>query len=353
MLFVLAAAQAATVTDLPPFLRGDVTIGYTFDRLQGSLVERGSSGDPDAEVGKRQVNDHSLHYGAAFGVAPGAAVFVDVQHTVYRSVEAQEWSKMVYDPSTESGTYVGTANEADETVARGAGLQGVWIGAEGTPFSQAFVKRHNRVTLLLQGAVRTPTEQSWFTVADPSTTGGLGMRGVGPGGVGLRIGGAASITQGRNEPYLSMVYEDNLPTTIDITADDGTLLWRNCEIDPANRFEAKVGTEVVLGSNEASGARSAFDVHLATGWTSFQDIPTGVELPAVLLPEAGLVQQSETLEMGGGLGLDLRFMKYLALNLHADARYHFPQRLESPYPVYTGPDTLHVMAGVDVQIRVR
>lgn len=353
MLFVLAVAQAATVTDLPPFLRGDVTIGYTLDRLQGSLTEHGLPGDADTDVGRRQINDHTLTYGLSFGVAPGAAISVAIPHTVYRSVEAQEWSKMVYDPATESGSYVGTAKQDDVTVSHGSGLQGVWIAARGTPFSEAFPKRHNRFTLLLEGAVRTPSEQSWFTIAEPTDDNGIGNRGAGYGGVGLKIGGAASITRGKTQPYVALSYEDNLPTTIDITTDDGTLLWRNCEIDPANKVDAKVGAEFTLGENTVSGARSAVDLHLVTGWTSHQDTPTGIELPAVLLPEAGLVQQAESFEMGGGVGLDLRFMKYLGLSIFGDVRYHMPQRIESPYPVYTGSDTIRIQAGAALDIRIR
>ncbi|GDX81100.1 hypothetical protein LBMAG42_29110 [Deltaproteobacteria bacterium] len=353
MLLALAVAQAATVTDLPPFLRGDVTVSYTFDRLQGSLNQHGALPIDDAEVGKRDINAHVMHYGAAFGVAPGAAVYVDIPHTIYQSVEVSEWSKMVYDPGSETGSYLGTATAEDATLSRGNGLQGVWSGAKGTPFSQSFTGRRNRVTWLLEGAVRTPSDASWFEIAEPSTTGGIGTRGAGAGGVGLRVSSTASMTEGKTEPYIRLAYEDNLPTTIDILADDGTPLWLNCEIDPANKVDAAIGAEFVLGQNDSSGSRSAFDLHVSTAWESYQDVPTGTELPAVLLPEAGLSQRAESLELGGGIGLDLRFMKYLSLSLFGDARYHLPQRIESPYPVYTGGDTVHIVAGTQLQIRVR
>ena len=353
MLLVLAAAQAATVTDLPPFLRGDVTVSYTFDRLGGSLSQHAELGTSDQEVAQRSVNAHVMHYGAAFGVAPGAALFVDVPHTVYQSVEAQQWSKMVYDPATETGSYLGTATEEDVTVARGNGIGGVWIGAKGTPFSELFTSRRNRATLLLDFAVRTPNDNNWFAIKEASTTGGLGTRGVGPGGVGIQVGGTASTTQGKVEPYLSFAYVDNLPVTVNITKDDGTPLWNNCTIDPANTVDASFGAEFVAGQNENSGSRTAFDLHLATHWERYSETPTGLELPGVLQPEAGLVQKAEALEMGGGLGVDLRFMKYLELDLFGNALYRLPQRLESPYPVYTGDDTLHVLAGAKLNIRVR
>lgn len=353
MLLLLAAAQAATVTDLPPFLRGDLGVSYTFDRLQGSLVERGALPSDDQTVAQRQDNAHVLHYTLAFGVAPGAAVFVDAPHVVYRGIELQEWSKMVYDPATETGTYYGTAAEEDSTLTKGGGLEGVWIGARGTPFSEAFPKRHNRFTMMLEGAVRTPGTGSWFVVNDPSTTGGLGMHGAGSGGVGLRIGIVTSARHGRHEPYLKLAYEDNLPVEVDILADDGTVLAAGAEIDPANHVQAAVGAEFIASENTTSGARTAFDLHLAAQWSSHQDVPTGLDLPAVLLPEAGLVQQAESFEVGGGVGLDVRFMKYLSWQLGADVRYHLPQRLEHPYPVYTGGDSIHVVAKTGLGIHLR
>lgn len=353
MLLLLAAAQAATVTELPPFLRGDLGISYTLDRLQGSLVERGAVPADDETVGQRQDNAHILRYSLAFGVAPGAAIFVDVPHTVYRGVEVQDWSRMVYDPATGSGSYHGTATEEDTTVSKGGGLDGVWIGARGTPYSEAFPKRHNRFTLLLEGAVRTPGTGSWFVVSEPSTTGGLGMHGAGTGGVGLMIGMVASARHGRHEPYLALQYVDNLPTTVDILADDGTVLQSGAELDPANTVSARVGAEFITGENATSGARTAVDLHLGAEWTSSQDVPTGLNLPGVLVPDAGLVQQAESFELGGGAGLDVRFMKYLSWQLGADVRYHFPQRWEHPYPASSGGDSLRILARTGVTIRVR
>ena len=353
MLLVLAAAHAATVTDLPPFLRGDVTVSYTFDRLQGSLNQHGTLPADDQEVGSRVINAHVMRYAAAFGVAPGAALLIEVPHTLHQAVDVSDWSKMVYDPATGTGSYLNTGTEEATTITRGNGIQGVWIGAKGTPFSQGFSTRRNRVTWLVEGAVRTPSKESWFAIAEPSTTGGIGTRGAGNGGVGLRIASTASMTRGKTEPYLRLAYEDNLPTTIDILADDGRPIWLNCEIDPANRVDGVVGAEFIVGENATSGSRSSIDMHLSTAWESYEDVPTGTELPSVLLPEAGLFQKAESLEVGGGLGLDVRFMRYLSWGLFGEVRYHLSQRIESPYPVYTGGDTIHIIAGSQIQIRVR
>lgn len=353
MLLLLATAQAATVTELPPFLRGDLGVSYTLDRLQGSLVERAPLPSDDEVVGQRQDNAHVLHYTLAFGVAPGAAVYVDVPHTVYRAIELQDWSSMVYDPATESGSYHGTGTEEDATLTKGGGLDGVWIGAKGTPYSEAFPKRNNRFTLMLEGAVRTPGTGSWFVVNEPSTTGGLGMHGAGTGGVGLMIGVVASARHGKHEPYVALSYVDNLPTEVDILADDGTVIDNGVEIDPANSVTGRVGAEFITSENAASGARSAIDLHLTAEWTSSEDVPTGLNLPGVLLPEAGLVQKAESFEIGGGAGVDIQFMKFLSWQLGAEARYHLPQRWEHPYPAYAGGDSLHILARTGFTISLR
>jgi hypothetical protein len=238
-------------------------------------------------------------------------------------------------------------------VIKGSGVGGVWIGAKGTPFSEAFTRRKNPFTWLLEGAVRTPNETNQLVVVTPNTEGGLSTHGAGPGGVGLRVASTTSARRGRTEPYLRLAYEENLPHEIDVMADTGEVLARNVTVDPANRLDAVVGAELIAGENEQSGARTAFDLHLGAGWQSYQDIPTGLELPAVLIPDAGVVQQAEAMELGGGLGIDVRFMRYLEWDLYGDVRYHFPQRIESPYPVYTGGDTLHIAAGTRLTIRVR
>lgn len=353
MFLFLAAAHAATITELPPFLRGDVEVGYTFDRLAGTLSERRAEGDVD--VALRQVASHNLRYRVTFGVAPGAALFVSVPHTVQKQVTFQDWSAMVYDPATEAGSYQGTATEADITRSSGNGIEGVWIGARGTPFSQALPGRHNRATWLLEGAVRTPsTESNWYSVVEPAKVeGAAGTRGVGEAGVGLRIATAASTTFGKSEPYLALSWEDTLPAKIDVVDDAGETVASGAEIDAGGHFEMRFGTELVAATNEASGSRTAFDLYLNTSYTGASTVPTGIELPNVLATDTPLIQVAESLEAGAGLGINLRFFRNLELDLWGEGRYHLPQRIEHPYAVYTGGDTFHVRTGANVVIRIR
>ena len=354
-MLILSLAHAASVTELPPFLRGDVVIGYQYDRLAGSLTEHAATADGDVDVARRTIQSHALRYGGAFAVAPGAAITFSIPHTLRKTVGVTEWSRMVYDPGTETGTYAGTATEADATIAEGAGLEGVWIGAKGTPFAEVFESRGNRATWHVAGAIRTPSaNNNWYTITTPGAVeGAIGSRGVGEGGVALQVATAGSTTFGASEPYISLSWTDTLPVEIAISADDGAVIDGNAEVDPGGTLDVSFGTELVAGKNEASGARTAFDLHTRARYTAASTLPTGIELPAVLSPEAGLVQVAESLELGGGLALNLRFFKYFELDLYGDALYHLPQRLEHPYPVYSGADTVHVVTGANVVVRVR
>lgn len=340
------------MTDLPPFLRGDVEVGYTYDRLAGTLKERTTDGDVD--VAQRQISAHNIAYKATFGAAPGTAVYVGIPHTVLKQVSFQDWSAMVYDPATEAGSYTGTATEADLTVSEGSGIEGVWIGVRGTPFSQAFTTRHNRFTLLLDGAIRTPSANAnWYTVTEKTAVEGLpGLRGVGEGGVGLRILAAASTTFGRSEPYLVFSWDDTLPVEVDVKGNDGSVDIANAELDAGGHFELRIGTELLAGANEASGSRTSIDLHLVTAYTGASTVPTGIELPDVLVPGI-LVQSAESLEAGAGLSFNLRFFRNLEVDLWGQGRFRLPHRLESAYPIYSGADTVHVLAGANMVIRIR
>jgi hypothetical protein len=169
----------------------------------------------------------------------------------------------------------------------------------------------------------------------------------------LRIGSVASTTVRKAHPYIGLWWEDTLPIEIDIIDDAGATLASNVTIDPGGHFRARFGTELVAGENEESGSRTGFDLHFNIAYTGASNIPTGVELPGVLLPEAGVIQSAESLEAGAGLALNLRFFRNMELDLYGDGAYHLPQRLEHPYPVYTGPDTIHIVTGANLVVRIR
>lgn len=355
MLLILAPtlAQAADPTELPPFLRGDVMVGYTYDRFAGGLTEVDYADDPArVGVGERRIDAHRLHYGLQFSVAPGVAIYADLAHDASVMVTYADWHQMVYDPATGSGTYAASGVEEEATLADGGGLAGVWLGVRGTPFSSAFPKRPSPITWLLEGGIRTPSADSnYWVVVEPSSK-SLGMRGGGPGSFGLRLATAFSKKVGSGEPYIGAWYQYEAPVVVTLSEDDGTVICKKCEVDPADLFGVRFGTEATLAENQ-SGARYFFDIHGLFEYGSYGMMPTGLYLPDVIVEDAGTVQTAESLELGGGLGLGLRPFQYLQFKLHGEARYHFPQRIEAPYPVYTSGDSYHLLAGLEMTVRIR
>ena len=342
---LVSLASATSVTEIPPFLRGDVTLGYGYEQLSGSLVERG---EEDTEIGQRTISSHKMQYGLVFGVAPGAAVFLEIPHYVQSSVGYSALSEMVYDPTTGSGTYEGTEAGTPGAYVSGAGVNGVWIGARGTPFSETFPNRKNRATWLIEAALRTPSESNFWTMKDGE------HRGAGPGGLAVRLHTAFSTTFRTSHPYIAATYIGEGKTTVDVYDDLPQVVATGVEVDPANSGRVRTGLEVLASRNESNGAQLSFDLHLDLAYDSYQTVPSGFYLPNVLAGSEGEpIQQSEQLETGAGLAIRWRPMDYMQVDLYGDVAWHLPQRIESPFAVYTGEDTLRLGVGSQVTIRVR
>lgn len=350
MWFFLTAAYAATVTELPPFLHGDGGLAYTFDRTAGGLTQPAE--DPaadDLDVGQRLLTTQRLDYRATFAFAPGVAFTLDIPQYLSSTVAYDAAQEMVYDPGTGTGTYDGTdALEAGEYV-KGGGFGGLWLEVGGTPFSEAFTRRNNKATWLVSLGVRTPDKSSLWTVDES------GKRGAGPGGAAFKLASAFSKRTGRTDSYLAadIVWEGKTDVVL-ADASGVPYAGSSVELDPANHGSIKLGTEITAAHNDVSGTLVALDVHMATAYTAFGDVASGVYLPSVL--DASLeapVQQSESLEAGGGIGLIWRPIEFVQLHAWGEMYYHLPQRIESPYPVYTAMDTTRTVIGAELTIRLR
>jgi hypothetical protein len=172
--------------------------------------------------------------------------------------------------------------------------------------------------------------------------------------VGVRLETAFSATYGASEPYMRFAYTSEGSSKVDVLDDTGTVLASGVEVDPGDTAQVRFGTELVAGHNEANGQRTAVDLHLGMLYTGYGSVPSGVLLPSVLSASAGqAVQTAEQFEMGAGLGLNWRPMDYLELRFHGDLAWQLPSRPESPYPEWTGDQTLHYNTGVDLAVRVR
>ncbi len=342
LLVALAPAFAASVTDMPPMLRGDVTVGYTFDTLRGSLQESGEDGK--VEVAQRSLDAHLLTYRADFSAGPGVGVYVELPHWAKQDVSVTGATQMVYDPSTDSGTYSGTNALADGSVAKGSGVGGAWIGVRGTPWSEQF-KDRNRVTWLLEGAVRTPDSTNFW---------GGKERGAGPGGLGWRLHSAFSHQRGASSPYFAVTWTQNRPLEVDTFRADGAPLATAVTVDPADTLRLRIGTENTASQQADTGAELRFDLHLTVDYASPSTVPSGVFLPSVLDTTAGTaVQHAERLAAGAGLGVTWRPMRNAELRVYGDAGTQLAQRQEHPYTVRTGGDTLVASVGTALTIRAR
>ncbi|MFH1468706.1 MAG: hypothetical protein ABIO70_30225 [Pseudomonadota bacterium] len=338
-----APARAAEVTELPPFLRGDLALGYAFEHEGGSLTEAGE------QVGSRNWQEHRLVYSGVFSAGPGVALFFELPQAISARLAFPEASQMAYDPALQRGTMLDTdpLDGLDPIEAKGA--EGVWLGIKGTPFSEAFVKRGNRATWLIEAAFRTRTKGNFYTQNEDGT------RSAGVGGGGTRLGMAFSTTRHISQPYLAFRYTRTRsldPATL--YDQDGTVLDSAAVLDPPDTIEIRTGTEIVVHDSAESHSRFAFDLRLGFGYATWQTIPSGLYLPSVLDVNRDVVAtESEYTWAGAGLGLRHQAFEYMAWNLGADVNYIAPHRVEHLYAVDTGPDTLQITGWGGFKVMIR
>jgi hypothetical protein len=229
----------------------------------------------------------------------------------------------------------------------GSGLEGVWLGIRGTPFSEAFKRRKNMATWLLEGAWQSADETNFWTVAN-------GQRGGGPGGSAWRVRSAFSTTHGISNPYLDFTWTTRRPFRADLTALDGSLLGTRVELNPADEISVLAGTELCAHDNPAAHTRFLIDLRLGYAYHSWRTMQSGLLLPSILSSSEGLaVTESEYQSWSGGLGFIWQTFQYMQLNLRGEASYLTPHRIEHPYPVRTGADDVAVGVSFGMKVMVR
>ena len=338
----LQAAFAAEVTELPPRFRGDVEIDYRYDREHSTLYEQSD------DVGSATSTDHVLHYAATFAVWDGIAVWVDVPQYASQQIAYADTHLMAFDPNKETGTMVGTDADPDPPTISGAGPGGTWIGVKGTPFSQTlFSERPDRMTMLLELGYRFSDRTNFYTTSDQ------GSRGGGPGSAAWRASAAFSTTHHHADPYLKFTYEHDQAIVQDVKDDTGAVLVSDATVNPADNLETLVGAELRTYENETSGAALDFDFFVRAGYTTWQDVPSGIYLPSVMASSDGqVVTQSDMLYARGGVGVDWQVMEYLEWDVAGEAGTRSGHRLEYPYDVSTG-DSFDYAITTSITIRIR
>lgn len=338
--FAPSGAGAAEVTHVPPWLRGDLEVGYTYDQVGGSLEE------DNQEVGSRKLETHQLTYAAAFSAGPGVAVIFEVPHYAAQRVSFPTANEMVYDASVQTGSMLGSTPLDTVPAVSGSGLGGFWFGLRGTPYNEAFTTRGNLATWLAEIAYRTaPADNFWDADND---------RGGGPGGSALRFRMGFSTTHKPAQPYLEATYLHQFPFTVNLYDAQNTLMEQNVELIPPRQVKVRGGVELTAWENTESDAFFNFDLRLAYGYQSWQTIDSGILLPSVLYSSEKIpVTESEYSFGSAGLGIHYRAFRYMQFNLTGDVGYVQPHQIEHPYDVYMGRDTIQFDVGLAMRILVR
>ncbi len=340
---VAAPAQAAELTELPPWLRGDIVVDYSFQHQGGSLYEG------DQRVGSRTFEQHAVTYQGIFTAGPGVAVFFELPQYVSTRLAYPEANQMVFDPSTEQGTMVETEPLEGLDPIKGKGTDGLWLGIKGTPFSEAFETRGNRATWLIEAALRTRSSNSFYEPVDGD------LRGAGVGGGGTRLGMAFSTTRNISQPYIAFRYT-RTRTLTDVTLydEDGGTLGAGFELSPADTLCIRTGTEIVAHDNPEAHSRFAIDLRLAFGYSTWQSAPSGLYLPSVLSTSLPVpATESEYTWASAGVGFYHQAFEYMKWKLVADATYMAPHQIEHHYPIDTGADMVDVTLGGGIEIMIR
>ncbi len=337
----IPAARCAESTEIPPWLRGNIEIRYDLDYVGGSLTE------DNTIVGEYYRESHLITYSFIFAPAPGVALFMDLPQYVNQSLGYPNANQMVYDPSIESGTMLGTDPLGEQPLYSGSGLGGLWMGIRGTPFSEAFPRRGNLVTWLAELAYRYPDHNNFFTVTDD-------RRGAGPGGSAIKLHMAFSTTHRPAQPYISATFTRQSSFEADLYDENGEVLVAGESLDAPNIVTIRTGVELTAFENTASDAFFNFDLRLGYGYQSWQTIPSGLLLPSVLSSSKSIaVTESEYSHVMAGLGLYYRAFEYFQINLVGDIYYHTPHILEHTYDVSTGSDSVGANIFTELKVLIR
>jgi len=320
-----STAHAAEVTEMAPALQGDAEIRYAFTNLSERLVEDGT------RVGERQTLDHGLTYRLSFSPFDGVAALIELPQTAVHEQSFAGATEMIFDPQEDDGTMLGTDELTDLEAMTGTGLAGTWVGIRVAPIHrELFANRGDMGSWRLELAHQFKDESSWWTSAED------GVRGAGPGAAGWRWRGAWSTKHGNSEPYVQATWTTRGTTEVDIRDASGAVLTSGAIIQPERSLVIDMGGEVQVHTWGDQGGRVDLDGALSFGYNSWQDIPSGVNLPSILHASTGLVvTESESSWLQVRTGVQTRISDFLEAQLGMTLRTISGHRLEHLYPVDT------------------
>ncbi|RME22346.1 MAG: hypothetical protein D6798_16015, partial [Deltaproteobacteria bacterium] len=260
--------------------------------------------------------------------------------------ERLAWSEaheMVFDPTLDNGSMLGTPSIEPPPVVHGGGLAGPLLLVRVAPFhSRLLPDRGIRTSWVLEAGYRFQDRSNFHRVTDD------GRRGGGPGADALHLRSAWSTHRRSNHPYLDLSFDRAFSVPVPLRDADGTILTAGAPVHPANRLDARVGTEFF--PVQRHDLALAVDLSARAGYRSWQDIPSGLYLPDVLATSRSvLVTQGDALSLTGGLGLLVSSPDRIDVRLHGEVGAETPYQVEHPYDIYTAPGSVVWRAGLTVR----
>ncbi len=335
LLMAIALAGAAEVTEVPDFKQGDVVVGYQVDLQRYSLKE-----GTDA-VGLTTEEHHVLELEAVVG-APYSAAFVRVPYGMRHRIAYPDTRKMIYDPLEEEGSLASSeTQDAPREALEGRGLEGIWIGARGVPFSET---RGNHSTWVIEAAYRFGDRTSVWSEQD-------GVRGSGVGAPALMLRTAFSGQRSSHRPYLEATLQRTGSIAVELEDSRGQSTG-TAYVAPSSNAAMLAGVEVL--TRQTGTGWFAIDFRTRLAYQTWSELPSGFYLPDVLSDTDGqLVTRSEYLTMSGGMGLHWQLFKYLRLGVTADLDVNTPYRVEHPYPIKSGWESFGVRVFSSLRFMIR
>lgn len=347
-MFLLAvfspAVFATDITAMPPALRGDIHVGYSGDFGFVGL-EEGS-----AYVGRADLFRHDMLFGGEFAPIRGLAINLQVPYTPSWSLKWLEARKMAYDPVQNTGSYATGETINDPPKLTASGTDGVWIGLAFAPFSASYGKGllKQNVDWRLGLQYRTGGGSTLWSAPD-------GHRGVAPGGSAWRLTAAFSTRRGDSCPYLGLdaVFEGK-PVVLDIVDESGTTWATGLPIDAASHVDVRAGVEITDQEIAETGYRFAWDLYMGFGYTTWQDIPSGIFLPSVLDASRTIaVTEGDYVHGKAGMAAIVDINKYAGMRIGVEGGYKMPHTVENVYPIRWSADSFDVVANVSFEGRIR
>lgn len=319
VLFYSLTSYGASIVDPPGQLQANMGISNQFSKYYDRLFENST------QIGTRHLISNNTELDVDFGALDILSIHFSLPYSYenYRFPEAQEIN---FSPSTETGSSIG-GEQLKVKDRVGKGLAGPFVGIRLYPFSGDFYPdRVSRGAWLMELGYRLQDNTHFYTTNDSN------QRGAGAGAGAFYLGGTFIGTARMGRPYLKSEVFLSSRWSGDIQTETGKVTIPNTNIRPASTVSAQVGSELPVYTDKAQDSEVALHFYGQFRYQSWQDIPSGIALPAILPTTQDLiVTQTEQSSVHAGMGLNMHFITYYGIKLYSDFGIYSPQVIEHVY----------------------